>query len=172
MRELHIFLYLHLYFSNSSLVEFQGRRRRKACPFLWPQRCHRRKEEKQTVFKHNCPSFPLLGFSSALALLVSGDTLTAAPKVTRKAVRLDLAQLGQTEAVLRFRLSEQLSGIEGLHDCPCWAKPFSLSPKLVGHQSSGPLAGARWKPRQKAMGLQLGMIRESQDGREQTVPPL
>lgn len=84
MRELHIFLYLHLYFSNSSLVEFQGRRRRESLPFSWPQRCHRRKEkEKQTVFKHGV-RFSLSGLQqeafALLAMWVSGDTLTAVLK--------------------------------------------------------------------------------------------
>ena len=50
MRELHIYLYLHLYFSSSSLVEFQGRRR-ESLPFSWPQRCYRREEKEKEA---NC----------------------------------------------------------------------------------------------------------------------
>ena len=149
MRELHIFLYLHLYFSSSSLVEFQEG---KACPFLGPRGVieRRRKKKKQTVFKRGVP-FSLFGLQQeAFALLtiwVSGD-LDSCSKATRKAVTshpLDLvAQLGQTEAVLRFRFSEQLSSIEALQwNCRAGATPFSRSPKLVGHRESGPLAGGQ-----------------------------
>ena len=84
MRELYIFLYLHLYFSNSGLVGFQGRRRRESQSFSWPQRCYRREEkEKHTVSKHGVRS-SLSGLQqeafALLAMWVSGDTLIAVLK--------------------------------------------------------------------------------------------
>lgn len=178
MRELHIFLYLHLYFSNSSLVEFKEEG--KACPFLGPRGVIEGKRKKQTVFKHEVRFFPL--WASAGGFCPAGYVglwrhLDSCSKVTKESSHIASYRFGSSAGTRQRQswglgfLKEQLSGIGGCNRLPCWSKAILPVPKAGGTlRESGPLAGGQMETGNRVSWVCSWEWSESQDGREQTVP--
>lgn len=163
-RELHIFLYLLVYFSRSRLVEFHVERRQEgSLPLLGP-----RGIVGERIKKRRQPAFCLFGS-------LERRHLEACSKTTRRPARShplnSVTQLHQAEAVLKARFSKLLSPPRSCDKPAVLEQSHHLSQKLVGHWlGRDPWPRVRWWMKQRLSRLQPPTRRGGQDRKGENRP--